>query len=668
MLQVTAGSDLRQLSDVLGGVMVDPLPDPMAAETIVIPSLGTQRWLSLEIARRCGASSSERADGVAGNIDYLFPNGLVRRVLGADEADPWELSRVVWSLLTILDRGTDERVGPLGPLPPGATAWGRARHLADLFDRYHTHRPEMIRAWAAGHDLDGAGTRLDPTHEWQPQLWRRLRDHIGTPSPPERLPAQLAALAAGEVDVDLPSRVFLFGLTTIPGGSPFMELLDAVAAHRDVHLLLHQPSAGLTVATQRVMGEQPGPVTRRADDPTAEVATHPLLRSWARPTREAIALLGHRRIDVAEPAQPGPATLLGRLQSDIAADRSPGADHVVAPDDRSIRFHSCQGPTRQVEVLRDQLLHLLADDPTLTEDDIVVFCPRLDAFAPHIERVFGPSVDGTDPNPTGGAPALRYRVTDRSLQGTDPVFRAVGALIELVASRFSVPAVLEFIGLSPVRQRFGFDDDDVETIADWADATTTRWGLDGDHRQRWGIPADHVAGTWASAVDRLLIGVTATDDPDALVGDSVVPVDVEGSDIGTAGRFAQLVQRLAALADEATTARPIESWVGVLTTAADDLFEVDPDSSWQLERLNRLLTELATRSRADDARHEVDLTIDDIRHVVGEQLSSSGGRADFFRGGLTVSTLTSLRGIPHRVVCLLGIDDDAPPPGVGRRR
>ena len=39
--------------------------------------------------------------------------------------------------------------------------------------------------------------------------------------------------------------------------------------------------------------------------------------------------------------------------------------------------------------------------------------------------------------------------------------------------------------------------------------------------------------------------------------------------------------------------------------------------------------------------------------------SGTAGRADFFRGGVTISSLTPLRGIPYRVVCLLGMDESA---------
>ena len=59
-----------------------------------------------------------------------------------------------------------------------------------------------------------------------------------------------------------------------------------------------------------------------------------------------------------------------------------------------MQFHACFGATRQVEVLRDVLLHLLNDPGSdLGEDDILVVCPAIEAFAPLIQAVFGPSAE-----------------------------------------------------------------------------------------------------------------------------------------------------------------------------------------------------------------------------------------------------------------------------------
>ena len=54
-----------------------------------------------------------------------------------------------------------------------------------------------------------------------------------------------------------------------------------------------------------------------------------------------------------------------------------------------MQVHACHGPARQVEVLREVLLGLLADDPTLEPRDILVMCPDIEAYAPLVAAAFG---------------------------------------------------------------------------------------------------------------------------------------------------------------------------------------------------------------------------------------------------------------------------------------
>ena len=83
-----------------------------------------------------------------------------------------------------------------------------------------------------------------------------------------------------------------------------------------------------------------------------------------------------------EPAQP--TSLLGRLQSDISANRAPRPEQerpLLSDDDQTVQFHACHGADRQVEVLREVLVGLLADDASLEPRDIVVMCPDIEHFA-----------------------------------------------------------------------------------------------------------------------------------------------------------------------------------------------------------------------------------------------------------------------------------------------
>ena len=124
-------------------------------------------------------------------------------------------------------------------------------------------------------------------------------------------------------------------------------------------------------------------------------------------------------------------TLLGRIQADIRADRAPpglplpgaGDERVLLePDDRSLQVHACHGRARQVEVVRDAILHLLADDPTLEPRDIVVMCPDIEVFAPLIHATFGtgPAQTNEDEAPPAGASADRpARAARRPLAAPD---------------------------------------------------------------------------------------------------------------------------------------------------------------------------------------------------------------------------------------------------------
>ena len=315
----------------------------------------------------------------------------------------------MWPLLAVVDDHLgDEWLAPLAAHLGGAgpdadesrrgRRFGAVRHLADLFDRYAVHRPEMIAAWVAGDDTDGRGTPLPHDVIWQAALWRLLRERIGTPSPAERLPAACAKLRDEPGVVDLPARLSLFGLTRL--AASHVEVLDALGAARDVNLFLLHPSPVLWErVAELVQPDQARPLPRRREDRTATLPQNPLLATWGRDAREMqLVAGGHAGADVHHPVDTDDDTLLRRLQADIRADRAPpGAPLPGAPDarlpldaaDRSVQVHSCHGRARQVEVLRDALLHLLADDPTLEPRDVIVMCPDIETFAPLIQATFG---------------------------------------------------------------------------------------------------------------------------------------------------------------------------------------------------------------------------------------------------------------------------------------
>ena len=203
------------------------------------------------------------------------------------------------------------------------------------------------------------------------------------PARPSCCPTPLAGLAASPEKVRLPSRVSVYGASRLDTSR--LAVLAALAQQREVHLWLNHASPALweTLASRgappdlrrRAVPRPPAPAAARLAEPRragAAAAARPACRRTRRPPRTG--------------ARAGP-TLLGRLQPPRRR-RRPGASRRAARPGRPlVQVHSCHGRTRQVEVLRDVVLGLLADDPTLEPRDVLVMCPDVETFAPLVSAL-----------------------------------------------------------------------------------------------------------------------------------------------------------------------------------------------------------------------------------------------------------------------------------------
>ena len=79
----------------------------------------------------------------------------------------------------------------------------------------------------------------------------------------------------------------------------------------------------------------------------------------------------HRSVHHPSPPPRDPRSVLARLRTDLAEDLVPAAPTVLEAADRSVQVHACHGRTRQVEVLREVVVGLLADDRTLEPRDVI---------------------------------------------------------------------------------------------------------------------------------------------------------------------------------------------------------------------------------------------------------------------------------------------------------
>jgi exodeoxyribonuclease V gamma subunit len=132
---------------------------------------------------------------------------------------------------------------------------------------------------------------------------------------------------------------------------------------------------------------------------------------------------------------------------------------------------------------------------------------------------------------------------------------------------------------------------------------------------------------------------------------------VESGAIDLAGRFAEFVDRVHTSVEALSHPQSIGEWTEAIAKAADAITATSDRQSWQRRELQRVLDDVATESASDEGEREALLELADVRVLLADRLRGRPTRANFRTGHLTVCTLVPMRSVPHRVVCILGLDD-----------
>ncbi|MGE3352457.1 MAG: exodeoxyribonuclease V subunit gamma, partial [Planctomycetota bacterium] len=428
----------------------------------------------------------------------------------------------------------------------------------------------------------------------------------------------------------------------------FLDLLTRIAAH--VEVVIYAPKA-----TPHYYGD----VRRdRSGRPRPRGSGHPLLAAWGAQSREFFDLLldrddGGAAEQPLEFEDPGTGTLLHALQSDLlhlhARHRSGDVPPLpLAADDESISVHSAHGPLREMEILRDQLLHALQRDPTLRPSDVLVLLPNVQDHAPYVQAVFGPVQR-----------LLPFHIADRSPAADLPVPALLLRVCALARGRFTAPELLLLLEEPALARRFDIARPDLLALRTWVHRTRIRWGLDGEQRkQDLGLPADD-ANTWRQGLERLLLGVATGPQDEPVLG--LLPA-ADGS-AGRAlllGRFLAFVDAIGATCRALGRPHTLQAWADLVDAFAADLFDPQDDDErhgvLHLQAVARRLRDLhATTALREELQPAA------FQAWLQDELQARGDSRGFLCGSITFAALRPMRAVPMRVLAICGLGDGAFP-------
>jgi exodeoxyribonuclease V gamma subunit len=647
-LHLHVDRNLETLADRLAAFLSEQPADPFQPELVLVPSAGIRTWLTHGLATRLG---------VTAHIEFAFPGSIIQRSINADQQlGLWSTNRLMWGIFHLMSAGDPSA---------GEPDLARARRIADLFDRYTNHRPAMVLQWSNGRDVDALDQPLPEGHRWQPALWRSLETHYGQPCDARLLKDRVDDLAADSYSLpaSVPERVSLFGMT--PASAAQLWALRALAAPRTVYVFAPTPSAARWASIADSLSQPLIQPTARARI-TLGHGAHPLLDRWGRNPLEGLAMFESLRIEtegsLTGPTSPSPAptTLLGRLQHDLDQDLKPDRS-ATAPDeattqlvgDGSVVWHQTYGGARQIETLRDQILHLLCEQQDGVQRfqprDIAVLCPDIATAAPLIEAVFAG-------DPDHGVPAIPVAIADRSVASENPFALAATTLAGLTEGRFRFEDLFELLSNPVVAARLAFTPEALSRAHELLADAGFRWGITPEDQARFGF-APLGIHTLHDALNRLMVSAITDTDQHRLILGSIAPVpSSQLSDLALLGTLARAAEQVTEATRHLRQATTLETWVAALRTGLRMLTTTaDHDASDQ-EWVDHELASLVEEASWNGEVCQDLVASDALARLVDSRLRSNAGRTRFGTGRITISSLAAQRGVPFPVICILGLD------------
>lgn len=630
---------------------MDRLPsDPFAPQHVVAPGTAVSRHLELAIARD---------KGICANVNFSYPGkwlwDLARTVDNkVPERSPVDPAVMVWLLLRILKTGSYGSYPRLNTFIKNADdlmLFEFAESLAKVFDHYATYRPDWLTEWSRGRRIpDCTGSRTCEEDEgWQSEIWRAVSGELklGATHPLQTFLDTIKSKTFSCSEPDFPECAAIFAVPVIP--PLYLQTICRLSEVMDITIYMLNPCREYWF--EIVPPKQLAWLKSVKRDAHREVG-HLLLADWGRATQAAIDLIyeeaiGAQTTDESLFIEPEGNSLLARLQRSILdmEELLPGEIELCGTD-RSIEFHCCHSPVRELEVLHNRLLEMFDADRSLRAGDIVVLTPDIDSLAPAIDAVFGTAPD---------THKIPYLIAGRSMASTNPYLQVLLELLDLLTSRMPASRVFDLLRRDPVARKFQLDSEDLGRIRSWVESSGMRWGIDSEHRKQMKISKEE-RHTFRWGMDSLFLGFAVSGLDRPLAG--LLPSEsLEGSRSVTLGKLWLFIGQLDGWRKRLRFEQSADDWQGILNELLADFTSPDDVSREEYEMIAGEIAGLADNWRLANLTHNVSSRI--VRAALADADISRRGAVP--SGKVTFASLSAMRGLSYRAVCLIGMNDGSWP-------
>ena len=656
MLTIYRSNKAEWLAELLGQELRLNPPEITEEVEIIVSTWPSSRWLSEKLSI---------VNSINALVKFPFPGTclkkLVNRVLGIDpnEKDQWEKNNLVWHILELLpELIKKEEAGnikswikqsQLEAEQINLNLWDLASDVADLFDEYILFRPKVIKQWLSNSPQKAANKIANNQHLlWQEILFNLLHKKINKDPFCIKVEKAIKILKLGEINkFSYPRNLYIFGLSSL---APLqIEVIQAFSKVINIKFYLISPCNDLWQRCE----------ARRLQ--FSNTWNTPPERQWLLESPRLEAFLGRMGAEFQQLLEGSGEYQLGErneedifsLTADIATNKgkkpklleqlqqellSTQSEYHLTKEksDKSLLFLKSPGKYRQVELIRDHILQLLANDKNLQPRDILIMTPKIDSYAPIFSTVFN--------NINLETSQLPWVITDRSQKDKVGLIHFVLNILEISATRLTASNFEILLSNPALQKQQNISSEEVSKILKNLQSAGFTWGVDA--LERHGEEAHSLS--WC--LERSLLGLVLPEDP--INGIRNIAPYSENISYTEFIKSWSILSKFCNYIREIRSKRSCKEWIKFITSLVKDFFDDGGEWAWEAQQLLNMVNEWGVIT--ENIELEIDCLV--VKDIITKAISSTNGRFGHRTGKITISALEPMRAIPHKIIIIMGLE------------
>lgn len=590
--------------------------NPFAKKTVVVQSDAVGRWFALSAAEK---------NGISANMEFLTPDEFLRNFAEKHfeiqaNSSVFNKKNSEWALYSIFNSDFLEKPEIL-PVKnyiknDDSRKFRLCRKIADLFEQYVVYRPHIIENWKKGRLCSDNSDEI-----WQKEIFMELAK-TDPYSEPDFSRLFIKKCSEAKPDGFHFNQLILFGISQM--NTYHLNMFYNLSRLFPVHIFAVQPSR------EYVYKEGKETFFRRFCSSAIEItdffAENP-------PFKETELFV-----------QPLASTLLSSIQRDILYDEKEDRKNISLDD--SLRISACCGKMREMEILKDSLLELFKNDETLFPEDIAVLSTDLKSYEPYIRAVFGntPQNDNT---------FIPFVIGEGQAVDKAKISQTFLKIIKLNKGFYKKSDIVSIFKEPFVCGKFGAGRDDLPEIEKLLDESGVKRGsCTGFMEEKFSIDGQN---TWEFGLGRIMMSSFMPFSENGESFDNILPLENfnEDSDSSFEG-FMTFVKELFRFSEKISEPESPSEFKYLMEKALDFFFVNDKNSSGEIRRIKNIIGDFAATAE----KYVNKIRFDAVAAYLEEELSRTAFHKNSVGSKLNFSSLKEMHGIPFKVVCLIGMDEE----------